>query len=74
MFLYTVKLKNYIIFFLQDFRLWLSSRPTDNFSVPTLQLGVKVKQSPTFYGNRIKKLDCFGFVKRSSFFVLSPSK
>jgi hypothetical protein len=27
---------------LQDFRLWLSSRPTDNFSVPTLQLGVKV--------------------------------
>ena len=32
----------------QDFRLWLTSRPTERFSVPTLQLGVKVAiEEPT---------------------------
>jgi len=32
----------------QDFRLWLTSRPTECFSVPTLQLGVKVAiEEPT---------------------------
>merc|ERR1719510_59339 len=32
----------------QDFRLWLTSRPTEYFSVPTLQLGVKVAiEEPT---------------------------
>ena len=40
--------KKYNFPFAYYFRLWLTSRPTEHFSVPTLQLGVKVAiEEPT---------------------------
>lgn len=40
----------------QDFRLWLTSRPTERFSVPTLQLGVKVAiEEPTTVKSSISR-------------------
>ena len=37
-----------LLYYIQDFRLWLTTMKTEAFSVPTLQLGVKVAiEEPT---------------------------